>query len=167
MTGLMVPSFLNGTLVTPDGAVAAPQWLSILLGLFSLLLFVRLQQPMPVDPTSLDPERAKPSHPRSSRRMSIELPVELSMDGVSGLGLTRDVSLGGCHVTGQTILAVGDYVSVCLYLPPPEPTVLVEVAAVRWVRAVEFGVEFLSIAELDKKHLTSFMESQKSRETTT
>ena len=167
MTGLMVPSFLNGTLVTPDGAVAAPQWLSILLGLFSLLLFVRLQRPMSLDPTSRGPERSKPSHPRSSRRACIELPVEFSMDGASTLGLTRDVSLGGCYITGQTLLTVSDYVSVCLYLPPPEPTVLVEMAAVRWVRGGEFGVEFLSIADLDKKHLTSFMESQKTLETAT
>lgn len=154
MNGMSARAFLDGTLIAANDAVLAPPWLTVVLGLLSLLLFVRLNQPArsPLAPVvTRPPEQA---HARSARRRSIELPLEYSISGVTMLGLSQDLSRCGSRVKGPMTLTAGDYLfSLCLQVPPPQLPITIDVAVVRWVRGEEFGVEFLSLASGNREQL--------------
>ena len=69
---------------------------------------------------------------RRMRRHAIVLPVEV--DGKKGVkGLTNDLSLGGCRISGNLAVRHGQHLPLRLHLPGQESPIVVERASVRWV----------------------------------
>ncbi len=88
-------------------------------------------------------------------RYPMELPVTLEGDQWEGEGTSRDVSAGGCRVQSAVKVEVGSYFRITLY-NNQNPAMAVDLAAVRWVRGKEFGLEFLYMHPEEYERLLSF-----------
>ena len=89
---------------------------------------------------------------RRNRRYAILLPVET--DGTEGMkGLTHDLSLGGCRMNGNLAVRRGQHLTLRLHLPGEDSPIVVERAAVRWVREKVFGLEFMSLSSSERERL--------------
>lgn len=88
-------------------------------------------------------------------RYPMELPITFEGDEWAGEGSSRDVSAGGCRVQSVVRVEVGSYVRVKLY-QNQDAAMAIELAAVRWVRGQEFGLEFLYMHPDQYDRLLSF-----------
>lgn len=88
-------------------------------------------------------------------RYPMELAVTFEGDEWTGEGTSRDVSAGGCRVWSAVTIEVGSYVRIKLY-HIQNPAMEVDLAAVRWVRGQEFGLEFLYMHPEEYERLLSF-----------
>ncbi len=88
-------------------------------------------------------------------RYPMELPLTLEGDQWAGEGRSRDVSAGGCRVQSAGHIDVGSYVRIKLY-HNQNPAMDIDLAAVRWVRGQEFGLEFLYMHPEEYERLLSF-----------
>lgn len=88
-------------------------------------------------------------------RYPMELPVTFEGDEWTGEGKSQDVSAGGCRVRSAATVEVGSYIRIKLY--HNQHTVMdIDLAAVRWVRDQEFGLEFLYMHPEEYERLLSF-----------
>ena len=79
---------------------------------------------------------------RKNQRFAEVVPVEYWREGTVGEGELNDLSLNGASITGTVPVSVGTVQRVQLYVPgDPEP-LLVNRALVKWVKGLEFGIEF-------------------------
>lgn len=88
-------------------------------------------------------------------RYPMELPVTFEGDEWMGEGKSRDVSAGGCRVQSAAKVQVGSYLRIKLF-HTHEFAMDVDLAAVRWVRGPEFGLEFLYMHPEEYERLLSF-----------
>lgn len=88
-------------------------------------------------------------------RYPMELPVTFEGDAWTGEGKSRDVSAGGCRVQSAARVEVGSYVRITLYHGQAR-AMDIDLAAVRWVRGQEFGLEFLYMHPEEYERLLSF-----------
>lgn len=86
---------------------------------------------------------------RSSERIALQCSIVIANGIQVGEGRVLDVSVHGCLVEGPVLVKVGDYLQLRLFLPDPDPSICVALAAVRWAQDLRFGVEFIKV---DKKH---------------
>lgn len=71
-------------------------------------------------------------------------------------GLVEDLSLGGCRIKGAQPTRPG--ISMELQIRPENHTpVYVPYATVRWINATTFGVEFISLPEIEASTLTRLL----------
>jgi hypothetical protein len=77
----------------------------------------------------------------------------------AGEGTLLDLSIEGCRMECADQLSVNTYLSLRLLLTDEEPPVLVDLAAVRWVRGKDCGIQFLSIQPLQLHRLEQFLAS--------
>ncbi len=75
-----------------------------------------------------------------------------------------DLSLEGCRMESTHQLTVNTYVSLRLFIVPKEMPILIDLAAVRWVRGEECGIHFLSIQPPQVTRLQKFLASSKKSE---
>ncbi|MBI4000899.1 MAG: PilZ domain-containing protein [Nitrospira defluvii] len=75
----------------------------------------------------------------------------------AGEGKLVDLSVEGCRMECARELSVNTYLSLRLLLASEEPPILVDLAAVRWVRDKECGIHFLSIQPLQANRLKIFL----------
>lgn len=74
-----------------------------------------------------------------------------------GEGTILNLSPGGCLVEGKRTLMEGSYLTVRLLLPDNAPALAIDLAAVRWVHAHYFGIEFLRLPTLELSRLERFL----------
>ena len=74
-----------------------------------------------------------------------------------GEGSVLNLSLDGCLLEGERTILEGSYLTVRLLLPDNARALVVELAAVRWVRTQYFGIEFLRLPPLELSRLEHFL----------
>lgn len=68
-----------------------------------------------------------------------------SLNLVGGDGNITDLSLRGCRVESQTAVKPGTSLELRIHTSEDEPPLKIQEAVVRWSRAQQFGVEFVTL----------------------
>lgn len=91
--------------------------------------------------------REHPRELRLSKRFRVEIPVSFSVEHPprEGTGTAYNLSADGCKVASPLPVSSGLYLTIRLHLPNNPSPVEIRLAAIRWVMAGDFGVEFLSM----------------------
>ena len=97
---------------------------------------------------------------RRGQRVPVYVPVTFEGEGRTGQGSTVNVSTWGCAVDSQVPMPAGLYVGVSFSLPDHRAPLQVELAAVRWSRRNQFGMEFLSISKENRNRLEAFLSTR-------
>ena len=91
-------------------------------------------------------------------RLKVHYQVSLSTtSAAAGEGKLVDLSVEGCRMECADPLPVNTYLSLRLLTSSDEPPILVDFAAVRWVRGKECGIQFLSIQPQQASRLHKFL----------
>ncbi len=77
----------------------------------------------------------------------------------AGDGNLVDLSVEGCRMECANLLSINTYLSLRLLLASKGPPILVDLAAVRWVRDTQYGIQFLSIQPPQLDRLLKFLDS--------
>jgi c-di-GMP-binding flagellar brake protein YcgR len=94
---------------------------------------------------------------RKHTRFAVQLPVSFSGDQISDGGTILNVSAEGCAITSDTVAGVAVYLQMTMQLREREEPIQVDLAAVRWVAATRFGVEFIKIRPEERERLKMFV----------
>lgn len=94
---------------------------------------------------------------RKHTRFAVQLPVSFSGDQFSDEGTILNVSAEGCAITSDTIVGTAVYLQLTMQLREQEEPVQVDLAAVRWVSATRFGIEFIKICSEEGERLKKFV----------
>ena len=94
---------------------------------------------------------------REYGRMPMNFPATFSCDSLEGTGTVVEISMNGCSLQANTIIAEGSIVRMALKFSEELPPVNLEAAIVRAVRANRMGVEFLRFQHQDRERLQVFM----------
>jgi len=81
----------------------------------------------------------------------------LESDRDSAEGALLDLSRTGARLSSVYPVQPRDYLSLSLSLPFQVPSLEVILAAVRWAKGKNFGVEFIQIAEGEQRRLRDFL----------
>ncbi|MCS6325824.1 MAG: PilZ domain-containing protein [Nitrospira sp.] len=74
-----------------------------------------------------------------------------------GEGLIHNLSETGCLIECERRVLEGSYVTARLLLPDHVRALVIELAAIRWVREHCFGIEFLRVPAEDRSRLRRFL----------
>jgi len=99
---------------------------------------------------------------RKHTRFAVQLPVSFSGDRLSDKGTILNVSEEGCAITSDRVAGTGTYLQLTMQLREREEPVQVDLAAVRWVTATRFGVEFIKIRSGEEERLRKFVKTLES-----
>jgi hypothetical protein len=94
---------------------------------------------------------------RKHTRFAVQLPVSFRGDQLSHGGTILNVSAEGCAITSDTIVGTAVYLQLTMQLREQEEPVQVDLAAVRWVSATRFGIEFIKICPEEGERLKQFV----------
>jgi c-di-GMP-binding flagellar brake protein YcgR len=94
---------------------------------------------------------------RKHTRFAVQLPVSFRGDQLSHGGTILNVSAEGCAITSDTIVGTAVYLQLTMQLWEQEEPVQVDLAAVRWVSATRFGIEFIKICPEEGERLKQFV----------
>ena len=94
---------------------------------------------------------------RSQDRLGIVCPVMFSSAPFIGEGIVHNLSPSGCLVECDRAVLQGSYIAVRVLLPDEMRSLIVDLAAVRWVRSQCFGIEFLRLPDSEHTRLTQFL----------
>jgi hypothetical protein len=94
---------------------------------------------------------------REYSRMPMNFPASFSCDSLEGSGTVVEISMNGCSLQANTIVAAGSIVRMALKFSEELPPVNLEAAIVRAVRANRIGVEFLRFHYQDRERLQVFL----------
>jgi hypothetical protein len=81
----------------------------------------------------------------------------LQGDGQDRRGVIVNLSIDGCAVLSEWTAAVGSYVTIGMELTAQEPSLEIELAAVRWRMGSRFGCEFIKVQQPMKSRLAEFV----------
>ena len=96
---------------------------------------------------------------RSSRRLPITIRDPFaSVFFSNGEGIIIDLTIDGCRIETQMSVSVNTYLELRLHMSPTDIPIVVDLAAVRWVRDRHLGVEFLSIPPEHRTRLQQMIE---------
>jgi hypothetical protein len=83
---------------------------------------------------------------RFALRIYSRFPVQISMmylgQNSAGQGIVQELSLVGCRILGNDPVVAGESLSVRISLPTSHKPLIIEQAAVKWVKGLEFGIAF-------------------------
>ena len=99
---------------------------------------------------------------RKHTRFAVQLPVSFSGDQLSDGGTILNLSAEGCAITSETIVSAAAYLQLTMQLCEREEPIQVDLAAVRWVSATRFGVEFIKIRPEEGERLKKFVKALES-----
>jgi c-di-GMP-binding flagellar brake protein YcgR len=96
---------------------------------------------------------------REHPRIPVELQVFFSTANHTEIreGTMFDISAGGCAVSSTTPVHPGAGVRLLIRATDLGSPITVHSAAIRWADHGEFGVEFLSLSDLDRNRLHRFL----------
>ena len=84
----------------------------------------------------------------------------LSFNGdAEGEGVVIDLSPGGCRISSDAGVNVGDAMSLIILLPGDMCPTAIDLALVRWGREMHFGVEFVSMGTAELNRIRQFLAS--------
>lgn len=102
---------------------------------------------------------------RTSRRIPVTFRASFAPVSVgTGEGTIVDLASGGCRIESQHQVPVTTYLELRLQVSPKDPLILVDLAAVRWVRGGHLGIEFLSLRPEHQARLQRMIERAQSGE---
>lgn len=96
---------------------------------------------------------------RYSPRIAVKCAASILGTGFLGEGQVFDVSMLGCRLMTPENLKPGDAIKLKFKLPAKGGSISVQLAAVKWVRDFEFGVEFIIMDPDDKERLNALVRS--------
>jgi c-di-GMP-binding flagellar brake protein YcgR len=99
---------------------------------------------------------------RKHSRFAVQLPVSFSGDRFSESGTILNISTEGCAITSVAGAGVGVYLQLTMQLREREEAIQIDLAAVRWVSASRFGVEFIKIHPEAEERLKRFVKALES-----
>ena len=83
---------------------------------------------------------------RKNRRFPVRFRSSFtSLNIVGGDGNITDLSIRGCRVESETEVRPGTSLEVRIHTAEDEPPLRIEEAVVRWSRAQQFGMEFVTL----------------------
>jgi hypothetical protein len=94
---------------------------------------------------------------RGYNRTPTNFPASFSCDNFEGTGTVVDISMNGCSVQVDTIIAEGSIVRMALQFSDELAPITVEAALVRVARTNRIGVEFLRVQYHDRERLQVFI----------
>lgn len=94
---------------------------------------------------------------RSRDRLVITCPIMFAGVPFIGEGVIHNLSHAGCRAECDRTVQKGSYVTVRLLLPDHTTALIVELAAIRWVREGCFGIEFLRLPAFDQNRIDEFL----------
>ena len=94
---------------------------------------------------------------RQFPRVPLDSTAILESDRDSAEGALLDLSRTGARLSSVYPVQPRDYLSLSLSLPFQVLSLEVILAAVRWVKGKNFGVEFIQIAEGEQRRLRDFL----------
>jgi len=99
---------------------------------------------------------------RKHTRFAVQLHVSFNGDQLSDKGTILNLSAEGCAITSETIVSAEVYLQLTMQLREREEPIQVDLAAVRWVSATRFGVEFIKIRPAEVERLKKFVKALES-----
>lgn len=81
-----------------------------------------------------------------------------------GEGVVLNLSPGGCKISSEAGVQVGDAMSLIILLPGESSPTAVDLALVRWGKELCFGVEFVSMGTVEQDRLRQFFVSASMQE---
>lgn len=94
---------------------------------------------------------------REYDRIQMSFPLSYSGDGITGEGLTLNISMGGCSFTASSEMPDGAIVKLALKISSDAAPVIVDAAVVRYLRNQVVGVEFLRWQPGERERLQLFV----------
>ena len=94
---------------------------------------------------------------REYGRMPMNFPASFSCDRVEGSGTVVEISMDGCSLQANTIVAQGSIVRMALKFSEELAPVNLEAAIVRTARTNLMGIEFLRFQHRDRERLQIFI----------
>jgi c-di-GMP-binding flagellar brake protein YcgR len=82
---------------------------------------------------------------------------EISTQPHRGEGLTKNISVSGCHVISDRPVTRGTLLTLTIALPDGLPQLLLKSAHVVWVSGCQFSVRFMDVSQDHRKRLQSFI----------
>ena len=83
---------------------------------------------------------------RKNRRFPVRFRSSFtSLNIVAGDGNITDLSLRGCRVESQTEVRPGTSLELRIHTSEDEPPLKIQEGVVRWSRALQFGMEFVTL----------------------
>ena len=84
----------------------------------------------------------------------------ISFNGdAEGEGVVINLSAGGCKISSDAGVTVGDAMSLIILLPGELCPTTIDLALVRWGRDLHFGVEFVSMGTTEFNRIRQFLAS--------
>lgn len=96
---------------------------------------------------------------RYTPRIALKCAASILGTGFLGEGQVFDVSVLGCRLMTPENMKPGDAIKLKFQLPIKGGSISVQLAAVKWVRDLEFGVEFIIMDPDDKERLKALVRS--------
>lgn len=90
---------------------------------------------------------------RYTKREPVQSTCILSCEGMMGQGQLVNLSVPGCLLKTTMKLRVGQYADLRLCFPTSQTVLQVKLAAVRWAKNGELGLEFIRMSETDQTRL--------------
>lgn len=116
------------------------------------------------------PAHQKPDHAtatlsfdRLHQRLNITCPALFSGTLFIAEGTVRNLSQAGCLLECDRAVLQGSYMPLRILLPDHHRSLIVELAAVRWVDGDRMGVEFLRFPQQEQSRLATFLKSLQGR----
>ncbi len=102
-----------------------------------------------------------PLDKRCAERVAITCRVrytgEVSTQPHQGEGLTKNISVSGCHVISDQHVTRGTLLTLTIALPDGLPQLSLESALVVWVSGSQFSVRFLDLSRDHRKRIQNFI----------
>ena len=92
---------------------------------------------------------------REYPRIPVDMQIFFSSTNQTDIreGTMFDLSAGGCAVTSMSSVQLGSAVRILIRATDLGSPITIDSASVRWNNGGEFGVEFLSLSEIDQRRL--------------
>lgn len=102
-----------------------------------------------------------PAERRQHPRVRVEFRVTMSLSGggKTGEGRLLNLSEGGCAVEANVSVSPGALLAITIHIPGEKP-IIVDSAWVKWIRRLDFGVEFRQVTDSEKERLKRFLEGK-------
>lgn len=108
--------------------------------------------------------RSKPKNTRFVLRPYRRMPIQRVLYYLSGKcvgkGVVSNLSQTGMRVQGEHEVELGLKLALRLKLSDDGPTIDIEQATVRWVDGHDFGLDFVRLSLVAKKHITDALNQQ-------
>ena len=116
---------------------------------------------MILESTMIGRKQYSPLDKRCAERVAITCRVrytgEVPTQPHQGEGLTKNISVSGCHVITDQHVTRGTLLTLTIALPDGLPTLSLESALVVWVSGSQFSVRFLDLSRDHRKRIQNFI----------